>query len=488
MDDTADRQSQRMPTGVAGLDDILAGGLIARHMYLIEGAPGTGKTTLGLQFLLEGVARGESGLYVTISERKEELCASAESHGWSLDAVSIFELTGIEGTIGPDSEYVMFHPAEVELSVVTKTILEEVEKMKSVRVVLDSMSELRLLAQDPLRYRRQVLALKQFFVERGSTVLLLDESRAGEPDLQIHSLAHGVIELEQLAPDYGGERRRLRILKMRGMHYRDGYHDFRIVRGGLEVYPRLVAQEHFKDYRREAAPSGLEGLDALLGGGLDRGISAILMGPAGSGKSSIAGQFAFNAAARGGRAAIFTFDESRATYLARSAGIGMDLREHLADGRLILQQIDPAELSPGEFSHRIRRAVEGGVHLLVIDSLNGYMNAMSEERHLVLHLHELLSYLGQQGVTTLLLLELQGLGRAAADESLSTSNLADAVILLHYFQSGGELRKAVSVIKKRTGGHERTIHELFIRSSGLSLATLALDIEILNDVPVLHEQ
>lgn len=294
MDRDPNGRNRRMPTGITGLDQVLAGGLIPRRLYLVEGSPGTGKTTLALQFLLEGIRNGEPGLYVTLSESAEELSASAESHGWSLDAVTIFELTEIEGNVGPDSEYVMFHPAEVELSSVTKAILAEVERVKPVRVVLDSLSELRLLAQDPLRYRRQIIALKRFFAERGCTVLLLDEARAGDTDLQLQSITHGVVELEQLAPEYGGERRRMRVRKIRGMHYRDGYHDFRIVQGGLEIYPRLVAQEHLRDFQRHVVTSGLAGLDVLLGGGLERGNSSIVMGPAGSGKSSIATQFATN--------------------------------------------------------------------------------------------------------------------------------------------------------------------------------------------------
>ena len=479
MNDTVDaRAPERMPTGIAGLDDILGGGLIPQRLYLIEGSPGTGKTTLALQFLLEGVRRGEPGLFVTLSESKAELRASAESHGWSLDELHIFELTDIEGVVGPDANYTVFHPAEVELTSLTKAVLAEVERVGPVRVVFDSLSELRLIAQDPLRYRRQILEIKQFFVGRGCTVLLTDEDITGEGDRQLQSLAHGVVMLEHLAPEYGGERRRLRVLKVRGMTYRGGYHDFRLVRGGLAIYPRLVAQEHPADCQRDSITSGLAQLDVLLGGGLERGTSSLIMGPSGSGKSSIATQFAFSAAARGEHVAIFTLDESRAVYLARAAGMGMDLKDHLEGGRITVQQIDPSELTPGEFSQIARRAItEGGVRLIVIDSLNGYLSAMAEERFLGLHLHELLSYLGQQGTTTLLVLNQQGLMTAAMQEALDASYIADAVILLRYFETGGELRKAISVVKKRTGRHERTIHELRSDEHGLSIGEPLRDME-----------
>lgn len=397
---------QRMPTGMAGLDEVLGGGLIPNRLYLVEGEPGTGKTTMALQFLLEGARRGEPGLLVTLSENKEELQATAQSHGWSLDALGVFELTGAEAAAGSEAQYVMFHPSEVELGSFTKQVMAEVEHAKPTRVVFDSLTEMRLLSQDPLRYRRQILALKQFLTARGCTVLLTDEQQSEKSDVQLRSLVHGVIALEHLAPEYGGERRRLRVLKVRGMQYSGGYHDFRIVRGGLEIYPRLVALEHHEAYKPELMPSGLAPLDAMLAGGLELGVSSLIMGPAGVGKSTIATQFAVSAASRGERAAMYIFDENRSNYLARAAGLGMSLREQIEGGRITLQQIDPAELSPGQFSHTIRQAIEvAGVRLIVIDSLNGYMTSMSEERFLVLHLHELLAYLGQQGATTLLVLE-----------------------------------------------------------------------------------
>jgi circadian clock protein KaiC len=482
-------EPERMATGIAGLDHILRGGLLPRRLYLIEGMPGTGKTTLGLQFLLEGARRGEPGLFVTLSESKDELRASAAAHGWSLDGLSLFELIDIEGAAGPDSEYVMFHPAEVELSSITKSVLAEVERINPLRVVFDSLSELRLLAQDPLRYRRQILAMKQFFVERGCTVLMLDENRSERPDLGLRSLVHGVLSLEIRTPLYGGERRRLQVVKMRGMEYRGGYHDFRILQGGLEIYPRLTALEHPGEFAREEIASGLAQLDAMLGGGLERGSSALVMGPAGSGKSSVATRIALQTAAQSKPAAIFVFDETRETYLVRSAGLGMDLTDYLADGRITLQQIDPAELSPGQFTEIVRRAVEEtGVRVIVLDSLNGYATSMMEERFLILHMHEMLGYLSQQGVMTLLILELEGTGGVALQETLNASYLADAVILLRYFEGDGELRKAITVVKKRTSRHERTVHELLFDSSGLSVGEPMREFRgILHGLPIWDE-
>ncbi len=453
--------------GVDGLDDILGGGLTPNRLYLIEGNPGSGKTTLALQFLLDGERNGEHGLYVTLSETKDELHAVARSHGWSLDQLAVCELIPSEDSLRPDSQPRMFHPSEVELSETTQAVLAEVERAKPARVVFDSLSEMRLLAQNPLRYRRQILALKQFFIGRQCTVLLLDDRTSEETDLQLQSLAHGVISLEHLAPEYGAERRRLRVMKMRGMRFRGGYHDFIIRRGGLLVFPRLVAAEHHQPFPREVAPSGVAALDALLGGGLDRGTSALLMGPAGSGKSSIAIQYVVAAAARGERAAVFAFDESVGTLLARSAGLGMDLQAHVDAGRVRVQQVDPAELSPGEFAHAVRNAVEqDGAKVVVIDSLNGYLNAMPEERFLTIQLHELLTYLGQQGVVTLLVVAQHGV-LGTMQTPVDTSYLADAVILLRYFEAQGRIRRAISVVKKRTGAHEETLRELRMGPAGL---------------------
>ena len=455
-------------TGVPGLDDILGGGFTPNRLYLIEGDPGSGKTTLALRFLLEGARAGERGLYVTLSETKEELEDVARSHGWSLDAFAICELIPPEESLLPDAQTRMFHPSEVELSETTKAVLIEVERIKPTRVVFDSLSEMRLLAQNPLRYRRQILALKQFFAGRQCTVLLLDDRTSDVSDLQLQSLAHGVVTLDQLAPEYGAERRRLRVVKMRGKPFRGGFHDFRIVRGGLEVYPRLVASEHRRPFEPGRLKSGVSALDALLGGGLDRGTSALLMGPAGSGKSSIAVQYAVAAAEAGERAAVFTFDESLTTLYARSAGLGMDLRGHVEAGRIRVHQVDPGEMSPGEFAHRVRQAVEeDGAQVVVIDSLNGYMNAMPEERFLTIQLHELLTYLGQQGVVTFLVVAQHGLLGSNMVSPVDASYLADSVVLLRYFEARGKIRRAISVIKKRSSAHEDTLREMRMGPDGI---------------------
>jgi circadian clock protein KaiC len=362
----------------------------------------------------------------------------------------------------------MFHPSEVELSETTKSVLTEVERTKPSRVVFDSLSEMRLLAQIPLRYRRQILALKQFFIGRQCTVLLLDDRTSEVSDLQLQSLAHGVVTLEQLAPEYGAERRRLRVVKMRGMRFRGGYHDFCIVPGGLVVYPRLIASEHRRPFETGQLKSGVEALDVLLGGGFDRGTSGLLMGPAGSGKSSIAIQYAHAAAERGERAVIFAFDESLTTLMARSAGLGANLQGHVEAGRLRVQQVDPAELSPGEFAHGVRRAAErDGAKVVVIDSLNGYLNAMPEERFLMIQLHELLTYLGQLGVVSLLVVAQHGLLGSAMQSPVDVSYLADTVVLLRYFEARGKLRRAISVVKKRSGAHEATLREMRMGAGGI---------------------
>jgi circadian clock protein KaiC len=455
-------------TGTLGLDQILGGGFTRNRLYLIEGDPGAGKTTLALCYLLDGAKLGERGMYVTLSETKEEITTVAESHGWSLDSIHIVELVASEESLTPDSQYTMYHPSETELGETTRTVLDEVERVKPQRVVFDSLSELRLLAQNPLRYRRQILALKQFFAGRNCTVLLLDDRTSEESDLQVRSIAHGVLTLEQLSPEYGAERRRLRVVKMRGKPYKGGYHDFTIVRGGLDVFPRLVAAEHHQGFARDHVASGVESLDRMLGGGLDRGTSTLIMGPAGSGKSSVAVQYAAAAAARGDHVALFTFDESRATLLTRSADLGTNLQPYIDDGRIVVQQIDPAELSPGEFVHAVRREVEcHGCRLVVIDSLNGYMNAMPEERFLTIQLHELLTYLGQQGVTTILVVAQHGLLGSGMQSPVDVSYLADCVILTRYFEYRGRVKKAISVVKKRSGSHEESIRELWVDSGGV---------------------
>ncbi len=475
---------ERSATGIEGLDDILGGGLPRNRIYLVEGDPGVGKTTLALQYLLEGVRIGESGLYVTLSETKDELKAVAQSHGWSLDGLACFELSAIEQNLSPTAQTTLLHPSETELTETIQLILKEVDRANPARVVFDSLSEFRLLAQNPLRYRRQLLGFKQFFTRRNCTVLFLDDRTSDARDLQVHSLAHGVIGLEQMRPEYGAERRRLSVVKMRGSPFRGGNHDYVIRTGGLDVFPRLIAAEHQQDLPHEEVKSGLTALDELLHGGLHRGTSNLFMGPAGCGKSTLAMQYALAAAKRGEHVAYFAFDENRGTLLSRAHSINMKIDEQIAAGRLHLQQVDPAELSPGEFAQRIRRSVESNrTRVVVLDSLNGYLQSMLEERFLVTQLHELLSYLGQQGVLTLMILAQHGLvGHMQAP--LDLTYLADTVLLLRYFEDRGEIRKAISVIKKRSGGHEPSIREFRIEASGIRVGQPLKDFQgILTGTP-----
>jgi len=456
--------------GIAGLDEILCGGLTPDRVYLVEGVPGAGKTTLALQFLLEGARRGERVLYVTLSETEAELHGIASSHDWSLAGIDIRELAPSEASLQPDDQYTMFHPSEVELSETTKAILSDVDRLKPRRVVFDSLSEMRLLAGNPLRYRRQLLALKQFFVGRGCTVVLLDDMTNNNHDLQVQSVVHGVIRLEQLNPEYGGERRRLIVLKYRGVAMRGGYHDYIIDKGGLVVFPRLVAREHDPDVASGWLASGVPEIDSLLGGGLERGSSTLVIGAAGTGKSTLASQFAVEAAKRGQHAAMFIFDESLAMLQRRAEGVGIPLAKHVAQGLITVKQIDPAELSPGEFAHSIMEAVEQHhADMVVIDSLNGYMAAMPEERFLIAQLHELLAYLGQAGVATILIAAQQGLIGSNMQSPVDASYLADSVVLMRYFEARGEVRQAVSVMKKRGGPHERTIREFRFAPDGLQV-------------------
>ncbi len=447
-------------TGTPGLDDVLNGGFTRNRLYLVEGVPGSGKTTLALKFLIEGAQAGEKVLYVTLSETEEELRAAAASHGWTLDNVTIRQVAPSPDNLQPDVQYTMFHPSEVELGETTRVVVSEVQRIKPSRIVIDSLSELRLLAGNALRYRRQILVLKQFFAGQQSTVMLLDDLTAADHDLQVQSIAHGVLHLDQIASDFGSERRRLRVVKYRGKRYRAGYHDFQIRRGGLEVFPRLVAAEHRQERPNETLPSGLTALDSLLGGGIDGGTSTLIVGAAGSGKSTLAAMFVAAAAERGQASAMFLFDEAIQTLLTRCTGLGISLAPHVASGKVHVQPVDPAELSPGEFAQSIRRAVEEqGARIVVIDSLNGYLNAMPDERFLSVQLHELLNYLGQQGVATLIIGAHQGLIGGQMTTPVDASYLADAVVLLRYFESRGEVRQAISVMKKRGGEHERTIRE-----------------------------
>ena len=473
-------------TGIEGMDDILCGGLTPYRLYLIEGVPGSGKTTLAMQYLLEGARLGEQVLYVTLSETEEELRAMAKSHGWNLQNLMIRELVPPEESLQPAEQYTMFHPAEVELSETTRTILSDVERLKPTRLVFDSLSELRLLAGDPLRYRRQLLALKQVFRGRRCTVLLLDDLTSAARDLQVQSIAHGVIVLEQLTPEYGSDRRRLRVLKHRGRRFRGGYHDYLIGTGGLTVFPRLIASEHRQKLSEDRLSSGIAGFDQLLGGGIERGTSTLIVGSAGTGKSSIAGQFVAAAAERGQKSAMFIFDESINTLVSRMSGLGVDMQKHIDNGMVSIRQVDPAELTPGEFANSIRHEVEiGEACLVVIDSLNGYLNAMPGERYLTIHLHELLMYLGERSVATLLIGAHQGVIGTQMFTPVDASYLADAVVMLRYFEAHGAVRQAVSVMKKRGGRHERTIREFSLESGGIRVGEPLREFRgVLTGVPI----
>ena len=476
-------------TGIEGLDRILNGGFPRNHVYLVQGDPGVGKTTLSLQFLLEGLRAGEKGLYITMSESAADLRAVSKSHGWDISGIQIFEhLVGEDELTGEDST--IFQASEIELGPAVRTMLDEIERVKPDRVVLDSLSEIRLLAQSSLRYRKQILALKQFFDGRRITALLLDDRTSDVRDMQLQSVPHGVLELERYTPNYGTSRRRLQIVKVRGLKFRAGYHDFNIITGGIVVYPRLVAAESRMRIMQSFASSGIGDLDNLLGGGLDRGTSTLIMGPAGGGKSALATQYAVAAAARGEKAAIFTFDESLTTLFNRSDAIGYGLSDLVAAGKITVQQVDPAELLAGEFAQLVREAVEhDGAKVIVIDSLNGYLNAMPEEKYLLLHLHELLAFLGQHGVATILVYAQHGLLGAQMASTVDISYLADCVILVRYFEAHGEVRKAISVIKKRSGAHETAIRQLKITSDGLKIGPPLKQFRgVLAGVPVLADE
>lgn len=460
-------------TGNPNLDDILGGGLKRNRVYLLQGTPGAGKTTLSIQFLLEGARCGERTLYLTLSESKEELLAVAQSHGWSLDGINIFEILTQAEELEANNQYTMYQPSEIELGTTTAAILGEIENSKPSRVVLDSLSELKLLAQSPLRFRRQILALKNFFSTRNCTVLFLDDkSTTGKENFQLETIAHGVLNLEQLSPQYGAERRRIQIKKYRGHKYRGGYHDFTIETGGIAIYPRIVPSEHDRIGTKVQLKCGIDSVDLLLGGGIEEGTSVLVLGPAGVGKSTLALQYAVNAAANGDLAVIFTFDESLHTMLHRASGIGLKLAEYVEAGLIHLQPIDAAEMSPGEFAHRVRKAV-GGEHgapaakVLVIDSLNGYLNAMPEERFLASQMHELLTYVGHHGVVTFLVVAQHGLLGNSMEAPLDTSYLADSVVLFRYYETQGEVRQAISVVKKRSGNHEKAIREYKITNKGI---------------------
>jgi circadian clock protein KaiC len=477
--------ADRTVTGVPGFDEITVGGLPAHRMYLVQGSPGTGKTTFGLQFLVEGIRRGESGMYITLSESEAELRQVADGHGLSLNGIHIYDF-GAETPLDPNRGYTIFHPSEVELGDITRSFYSEFERINPARLVFDSLSDLRVLADSPFRYRRQILDMKRFFTSKGATILVLDEGNPNGEGTPIESMVHGVISLEHNAPGYGGPRRRLRITKLRGVGFIGGFHDMSILRGGCVIYPRLIAASHLPDIKVKPFPSGDAGLDRLTGGGLDHGTTTLLVGPAGSGKSIVAAHYAMAAAKRTLHPIYFTFDEVRETVLHRAASVGLDLREQVEAGNCVVRQVDPAELSPGEFAGTVREAVEAdGSKLVVIDSLNGYYQAMPEENFLNAHMHELLSYLNQQGVLTILILTQQGVLGANMPVPVDVSYLADAIMLLRYFEFAGEIKQTISLVKKRTGYHERLMREFRISSDGIHIGEPLKQFQgILTGVPV----
>ena len=475
-------EDPRLSTGIPGLDELLIGGLTPNRMYLVEGKPGTGKTTLALQFLMEGRARGERTLYVTLSETSHELRAVAASHGWSIEGIELYQLAAGEGS-KPAEQYTLYHPAEVELNETVQAILEVVERNRPTRVVLDSLSELKLLAREPLRYRRQILALKEFFSGRDCTVLLLDDHAAPDEDLQLQSISHGVVLLEQLPFEYGRARRRLRIVKFRGVAAVEGFHDFSIRRGGLVVFPQLIPGPG-RPHSEDPIPSGLSELDALLGGGLSWGSTTLFMGPAGSGKSTLSGQY-LSAAASNGPTALYLFDERLRTFTARCDALGMDMSGRVRSGAVRVTQVEPGDVSPGEFSHSVREKVESdGVRVVMIDSLNGYLHAIPQSDSPLARMHELLSFLNERGVATLLVLAQHGVVGSSMNTPIDVSYLADCVVMLRFFEARGAVRRAISVVKKRTGLHETTIRELRLGAGAVRVGDALTEFEgVLTGVP-----
>ncbi len=464
---SADVQPVRVDTGVVGLNEILSGGLPSGQMYLLEGTPGTGKTTIAMQFIRTGILAGERALYITLSESKRELEASARSHGWASDELAIAEFIPEEASLSPSQQYTVFHPSEVELATTIQKLTGLIEEQRPTRLVIDSLSELRLLAADTMRYRRQLLALKQFFAGRDTTVLLLDDRSAEGSDMQLQSIAHGVVQLDKVPRSYGITRRHVEIIKLRGSSFREGFHDYTIETGGVHIYPRLAANEHSSTFPEERVKSGIAALDEMFGGGITRGSATLVVGPTGVGKSTLAMQFACAASERGDRAIVYAFDEVLRTAQDRAEALGLPVRQRIAEGTLAMSQIDPAELSPGEFTWQIRRDVEErDTRVVVIDSLAGFLNAMPGERDLTLQLHELIAFLNQKGVITFLILTQHGLvGTMQTD--IDVSYLADTVVLLRYFEAEGQIRQVISVLKQRAGRHERTLREFRLDENGI---------------------
>ena len=484
MNDTETFSTDRVSTGIEGLDFILKGGLPRNRLYLLQGNPGTGKTTMGLQFLLDGEARGETGLYITLSESRDELIAVGKSHHWDLEKLNLFDLTVSGESLRDDSRYTIFHPSEVELDETTQAILNEVERVNPTRVVFDSLSEMRMLASDALRFRRQILALKQYFIGRQCTVMLLDDLTAQNSQRQLESIAHGVITLEYVPSEYGKQRHSLRVVKMRGVNFQSGAHDFNIETGGIIVFPRLGSPEAKSSFDAGTVNSGIEGLEILLGG-LDYGTSAIFTGPAGIGKSTMAAMYACTAAEKGERSAIYLFDEATETLYKRAAALGLKLEKYVADGTINIRQIMLAELTPGELSHMISQDIaKNGTRLVVIDSVNGYMMSTPQESFLTMQFHELLGYLNRRGIVSILIVGQYGLV-GTMQSPIDMSYLADTVVLLRYFEAFGEVRQAISVVKKRTGKHERTIREFRIDKGGIQLGQPLTEFRgVLTGVPI----
>jgi circadian clock protein KaiC len=456
-------------TGVAGLDYVLDGGLARNRLHLLEGSPGTGKTTIALQFLMEGAAQGEAGIYVSLAETEHELRDGARSHGWTIDGnIEVFELVPPESVLDTEQHQSLLYSSDLELGETIKRIFDAIERLKPKRVVIDSLSEIRLLAQSSLRYRRQILALKHYFAQNNSTVVMLDDLTTESVDRAVHSIAHSVIHLDQLSPNYGGERRRLRVVKCRGQAFRGGYHDFLIAADGVKVYPRLVAAEHRSGFAGITVSSGIPELDSLLGGGITTGSSTLVIGPAGTGKSLLVLNYIAAAVKRGERAAMFVFDEELGLLFNRAKAMGIDLQAMRDAGKLFVEQKDAAELSPGEFSHHVRGYIDREfIRTVVIDSINGYHASMPEEQFLILHLHELLQYLNRQGASTFMTLAQHGMV-GDMKQTVDLTYLADTVIMMRYFEALGRVRRAISIIKKRTGSHEDTIREFQIGEKGLS--------------------
>lgn len=483
------KNTNRLSSGIEELDDVLGGGFPAGRLFLIEGPPGSGKTTLALQFLLAGAKKSEKGLYVTFSESEDEVRAVAESHDWTLDGISLQELSTLGGRLKNEEQYTVFQPADVELSETVQRVIDDVRQVKPMRVVIDSLSEIRLVACDPLRYRRQILALKGILSECNCTVFFLEEHTVENPDLLMQSIAHGVVLLDKTQSEYGSVKRTLQVSKLRAGPSLEGSHDFVIRRGGLQVFRRLIASDSLNGKPAKDTGGVLktnnEELDRLTGGGVHWGTGVVLVGPAGTGKSTVGMQIVSAAAQKGYKTCAFLFDEAKATYIKRARNVDLEISSHLQQGIVEIHQVDPNEQSPGEFAYHLRKKVEDeGVRVVVIDSLNGYLTAMTSERFLLAQLHELLTYLNAHGVLTIMTTAQHGMLNTADTTSFELTYLADLVIQLRYFEAGGNVRKAISVIKNRLSAHETSIREFEITDKGLEIGAPLRQFEgILSGIP-----